>query len=125
MRSHLYYVLGGEDGRTPVQEPDFLKWAQMFERTELRRVAFTELPNEHGFISTVFLGLDHGFSDDAPPMLFETMSHLGGEWEDYFARYHTWAEAEAGHAAIVTEAFEALEHAHAAIAEALTPKEAT
>jgi len=47
-------------------------------------------------ISTVFLGLDHGWGT-GPPLLFETMVFNGPLHED-MDRYTTWAQAEAGHA---------------------------
>lgn len=46
-------------------------------------------------VSTVFLGLDHGFGG-GPPLLFETMifggPHDGEQW-----RFSTWEAAEAHH----------------------------
>lgn len=57
----------------------------------------------HGkFISTVFLGMDHGWGE-GPPIVFETMvfSKEGDGIEDSVCRYSTWEEAEAGHAKAV------------------------
>lgn len=48
-------------------------------------------------ISTVFLGLDHRFSGDGPPIVFETMVFPG----EQSIRYETWSQAEAGHARVV------------------------
>ena len=62
-----------------------------------KRVALTEVGPYR--ISTVFLGLDHSFDVEGPPILFETMvffSRLGALDID-MDRYATWAEAEAGH----------------------------
>lgn len=118
-----HYILGGPDGRTPLLEHNLERWAWWFEvasRRDARRVAKTELPNGI-FISTVFLGLDHSFARSGPPVLFETMSWVGADTEDYFDRYCTWAEAEAGHARIVQQALEAIEHAAAGLSQALTP----
>ena len=53
-----------------------------------------ELVND-GWISTVFLGLNHNCGD-GPPILFETMV-FGGEFDGYQDRYSTWEEAEEGH----------------------------
>lgn len=113
------YVLAA-DGRTPVHEPDGVAWSRWFETSgEARRVARTEIAGL-GSISTVFLGIDHAFREGRP-VLFETMSFLGGDdGEAFFARYHTWAEAEAGHAAIVREALRQVEQNAAMIAEVLT-----
>ena len=101
------YILGGPDGHTPIREPDLMAWARWFETAD-RRVAWTDLPNNHGAISTIFLGIDHGFGGQSP-ILFETMSFLADDNADgYFDRYSTWAEAEAGHARLVAEALAAI-----------------
>ena len=54
-------------------------------------------------VSTVLLGLDHGFGD-GPPLIFETMifggEHAGDQW-----RYGTKEEAERGHLRIVRALF--------------------
>lgn len=119
-----HYVL---DGKTPVEERDLYMWAAWFERSGPDRcVGWTELPNGLGHISTVFLGIDCclGMRPGAP-VLFETMSFIGDEHEDYFDRYCTWEEAEAGHAEIVARAVAAtgvaIEHAAAGLAAALVP----
>lgn len=115
-----HYVLG-PDGRTPVLEEDFQRWAHWFETIgEGRRVARTDIPGL-GYISTVFLGLDHRFGDGGRPVLFETMSFIGEEHEDYFNRYCTWDEAEAGHAEIVRRIIRDREHAAVMLGDALVP----
>lgn len=58
-------------------------------------------------VSTVFLGMDHSYSDLGPPILFETLV-FGGSCDGNMDRYATWAAAEAGHAAMVEEARAAL-----------------
>lgn len=79
-------------GKTPVEVYDVLEWAAWFETAD-RIVKQTELADDVR-ISTVFLGLDHGFG--GPPKLFETM--VFGGWDDGNQwRYGTWKEAEAGH----------------------------
>ncbi len=88
------YIL---DGHKPVKA-DLLKWAKWFETSE-RRVAEAEL-GSNGYVSTVFLGLDHRFGTNGPPLLFETMI-FGGPHDQYCDRYSTWEEAEAGHAKAV------------------------
>lgn len=67
----MYY---NRDG-TPVQgdnrQDAMLNWANKFERQD-RTVAVTKtLYGER--LSTVFLGLDHSFSQLGPPIIFETM----------------------------------------------------
>ena len=84
------YIL---EGKTPKLVEDVLEWARWYETAD-RHVAETVLPNSVR-VSTVFLGLDHSFSD-GEPILFETMI-FGGEHDEYQERYSTWEEAEAGH----------------------------
>lgn len=59
------------------------------------------------YVSTVFLGIDHGYRKGGPPILYETMVFWNGngeppEWlggRDMTWRYATYEEAEAGHQA--------------------------
>lgn len=89
----MNYIL---DGQEPVAEPDVIKWAKWFGGAD-RQVALDIVDGRR--VSTVFLGIDHNFRSSGPPVLFETMifgPDEGGCW-----RYATWAEAAAGHAAVV------------------------
>ena len=64
------YVLN--DKGEPVLEPDLITWAQWFETSwPARNVAREEVGDY--VVSTVFLGLDHQFGDDGPPLVWETM----------------------------------------------------
>jgi len=51
-------------------------------------------------VSTVFLGIDHGWGVSGPPLIFETMV-FGGPLDQEQERYYTWTEAVAGHKAMV------------------------
>ena len=94
-----YYRL---DGRVAVP-CEMMEWALMFRDIGQRRVAHTTLPNGYR-ISTVFLGLDHNFFDDGPPLIFESMTFPStGHDEQLCARCSTWEEAEAQHARMVME----------------------
>ena len=65
-----HYVL--DDQNKPVLEPDTLRWGRWLqENWERRNVAQHEVGGY--LISTVFLGLDHGFTDQGPPVLWETL----------------------------------------------------
>ena len=73
------------------------EWADMYqtdEGNERRRVAFDVVDGYE--ISTVFLGLDHGFGS-SKPMLFETMVFGKGTGDQYQSRCSTWKEAEDMH----------------------------
>jgi len=59
------------------------------------RVAYDSVGDHH--VSTVFLGLDHSWSD-GPPLVFETMVLPEGE---ICHRASTWEQAEQMHAAIL------------------------
>lgn len=98
--------------KKPVPEPDIIKWGRWFENHKNKVVKQEYITQNEGklfeeklWISTVFLGLDHGFSgifckDDSKyrPILFETMIFLkNSRTLDYQKRYCTWEEAEAGH----------------------------
>lgn len=82
------------EGREPVPVADLLEWGRWFQDVEDRRVALTHVGGIR--ISTVFLGLDHGFGEEGPPILFETMT-FGWPMNDECWRYATWDEAVAGH----------------------------
>jgi hypothetical protein len=47
-------------------------------------------------VSTIFLGLNHRYFGDGPPLLFETMV-FGGELDKELERYETKAQALVGH----------------------------
>lgn len=72
-----------------VLEPDILAWARWFESAN-RRVAETVIPPNNIRVSTVFLGIDHGWH--GKPMWFETMI-FGGKHDEYTTRCETWDEA--------------------------------
>jgi hypothetical protein len=95
------YILVGHD---VVPADDFQTWARDFEKGTDRHVALTKLDGAE--VSTVFLGLNHRFGD-GPPLVFETMV-FGGVCDQEQKRYSTWAEAEAGHAAMVEKVRHAL-----------------
>lgn len=73
---------------------------------DYKRVALDEIgPYE---VSTVWLGLDHGWTPGGAPLIFETMVFTAAAWNDPDSgvgpdldcmRYSTEAEALAGHAA--------------------------
>lgn len=62
----------------------------------------TRIGSDHvgdAWVSTVWLGIDHGFGYGAP-ILFETMV-FGGEFDEWCLRYQTRAEALDGHRRVV------------------------
>ena len=53
-----------------------------------------------GLVSTVWLGLDHGFGS-GPPVIFETMLFDIDDWDDHQDRYTSLDAAQKNHAYIV------------------------
>jgi len=53
------------------------QWADLHNDLEYRRVGYDEIPQTHknpaSYLSTVWLGLDHSFFLQGPPIIFETM----------------------------------------------------
>ena len=94
------YVLG-LDGE-PLRVEDVQLWARWWETAD-RRIGFDVVGRYH--VSTVFLGIDHGWHG-GPPVLWETMVFdAEGEspWRDEWChRYSSRDEAALGHAMTVT-----------------------
>lgn len=89
------YIL---DGDTPVECDNLLKWGQWMENHNNRRV---DLWEKNGVkVSTVFLGLDHNWNDDGPPVLWETMV-FGGDFDQHQQRYTSAKDARDGHQEVV------------------------
>jgi hypothetical protein len=92
------YILKGHE---PVPCPDIVWWGFWYETAD-RQVRDTARDDVR--VSTVFLGIDHGFGGRRE--LFETMLFVNGSSEDC-ERYSTWDEAEAGHERWVKQVFKA------------------
>lgn len=83
-------------------------WAVLFEdRMDYGRVRATDVGK--WWISTVWLGMDHNWNPNGPPLIFETMIFWHGEegaepdHDRYQARYSTEKQARRGHAQAVRE----------------------
>lgn len=89
-----YYDRNG----TPITQE---QWSDLFGRDfdANRQVARSDFGSVT--VSTVWLGLDHNFSDSGPPMIFETM--VFGLEDEVCVRYATEHEAITGHCRIVDE----------------------
>jgi hypothetical protein len=85
-----------EDGA--VLECDFMTWARWLEKNRGHRIIQQEELAGGYFLSTVFLGLDHGFG--GKPLWFETMIFEPPTSQGnacFCERYSTLAQALAGH----------------------------
>jgi len=86
-----YYILNKEGN---IQEASLVEWGSFFKDKQARTIARTVISGI--LVSTVFLGIDHGFGDNKKPVLFETMI-FGGKHDEYQTRYCTMKEAKKGH----------------------------
>ena len=93
-----YFIFDAEKRVKPAR--DVIEWGHFFESGE-RIVDQTTIGD--ALVSTVFIGLDHRFDGNGPPLLFETMI-MGGPLDDYTWRYSSWDDAEAGHRGAVRKA---------------------
>ncbi len=108
MSFQWWYVL--DEHGDPVPEPDAVKWGEWFHEsgkamargeTGGRLVDRTELGSEYDdvAVSTVFLGMDHGWGGGRI-LLYETMI-FGGEHEGQCWRWSNKYAAQAGHDQVV------------------------
>jgi len=96
----MYYIL--DEHHKPI-ETDTDSWADWMDPKERRRLVAADFlhqgtPDEI-HVSTVFLGIDHGYGEHHVPVLFETMvfgleGEIPGELQ---RRYTNWDDAVAGH----------------------------
>ncbi len=84
------------DENNNVIECDIKDWSDLYETkdgSDRRRVGWDEVDGYE--VSTVFLGLDHGYGNGFTglPLLFETMIFGQGDGDGYQTRCSTWDEA--------------------------------
>ena len=91
------YVL--DTNGNPQPEGDLLAWAQWMGTGDNQVIKREQVG--HVRVSTVFLGLDHGWGN-ADPLLWETMV-FGGKLDGLCERYASRADALAGHASVVAK----------------------
>lgn len=95
MRPYQYML---NDQGEPIVAPDLITWAVWFECAN-RVVDRTYMGNAE--VSTVFLGLDHNFSGEGEPILWETMIFDGELNECQERCAGTKADAQAMHDRVV------------------------
>ena len=84
-----HYILDKEGNAHPT---DVMTWARWFEEKNLRVVGQTEIGAF--FVSTVFLGIDHRFGGEGPPILWETYVFHSPDGDSRMRRYCSRSEAE-------------------------------
>ena len=77
------------------------EWGERLDDPAYKHVAVTAVGADVE-VSTVWLGINHRFIGQGPPVIFETMV-FGGELDGYCERYTTLEAAEAGHERWVAE----------------------
>lgn len=75
------------------------QWTVWFSDISNRRVAKTDISSDV-CVSTVFLGLNHNWSDSKKLLVFETMV-FGGDYDGEMERCSTWEEAVEMHQRMV------------------------
>lgn len=82
----------------PIAVDDIAVWAEWISDPDNKIVRKTDVGETE--VSTVFLGVNHNFRDEGPPILYETLV-FGGPLDQEMYRYATREAAEAGHEAMV------------------------
>lgn len=90
----LYYDRAGK----PVSREVF---AVLFDNMQYRQVGLDKIGDV--MISTVWLGINHQFNSDGPPIVFETLVTGVNDGDEEMYRYATDEEARRGHAALVAK----------------------
>jgi hypothetical protein len=133
LRAGRYYILDMQG--EPIPALNMETWGRFFERPERH---ILETRTKLFWVSTVFLGINHNWDPDGPPIIFESMAFLQPKPRDIAAvlgespligdgelgeRYSTRDHAIAGHIAMVAEclAMEA-QHKHADLERILRRK---
>lgn len=80
--------------KSPVYEPDLIKWSKWFEENSDKRILKRETVNGC-IVSTIFLGINYQLFT-GPPLLFETLI-INGIYDGEIHRYTTWDQAMKGH----------------------------
>jgi hypothetical protein len=96
-----------DENRNPIATDNPLEWNRVHVARNTIRVNRYRTPQRGGYrkrgktcsayVSTVFLGIDHNYSLEGPPVLFETMIFVDGPLSEFQERYCTWEEAKRGH----------------------------
>lgn len=100
------YILDADGEPQPCE--DLLTWARWYETAD-RIVAAAWFGEVR--VSTVFLGLDHRFGFNGPPILWESMV-FGGPLDGEQRRYTSRADADAGHTALCLAVTDAEARSH-------------
>jgi len=87
----MWYKLDKENNPVPCEAVEFSEW----EKDNMNQKILKQDHFDDVMVSTVFLGLDHGFGSKGP-VLWETMI-FGGQHDQYMERYDSYEKACIGH----------------------------
>lgn len=102
MSIHLYYILDDDHHVIPVTAEEWEIWF----RENKQWVGFTDFTDKL-WVSTMFIGLNHQFDENGPPLVFETLVR-GGPLDGTGRRYSSWDDAEVGHKMFVKKVREVM-----------------
>lgn len=92
MAASKFYILNDDHNLVP---SDYQAWIKWFSTSDDRHVEQSDI-SPGVWVSTVFLGIDHQYSPEGPPLVFETMI-FGGEFDQCQVRSSSWEEARSEH----------------------------
>lgn len=90
-----------------IQDPDYKIVRQTW--FDEQGNCYPDGPKQEYLISTVWLGLDHGYNSENLPIIFETLVQLPGQGDEEMYRYTNEAEAVANHNRLVSHYLESRE----------------
>jgi hypothetical protein len=77
------------------------EWSLKFSDLSYKHIAITPV-GEDTEVSTVWMGIDHNFFGEGPPLIFETQI-FGGDLDGYIWRWPNIDAARAGHDQVVAQ----------------------
>ncbi len=91
------YKLDENKNAIPCSTEEWGEQIQYMKENHTKHVADENIDGKR--ISTIWMGLDHQWHDNGPPLLYETMvfDEADKGYDIYCTRYSTWQEAEEGH----------------------------
>jgi hypothetical protein len=90
------YILGRKKKAIKCTVEQWASWLESIRGTNKKNVGKKSINGKR--VSTVFLGLDHAYSEEQKPQIFETMVFSGSDYNEiYMQRYSNYKQAKKGH----------------------------
>ena len=94
----MWYALDANNNPYPVDIKDLASNEFLNNKNSVLKEEHVQVGDINYRVSTVFLALDHNWSSDGPPELWETMIFTQDpELDNYLERYSTYEQALAGY----------------------------